>query len=219
MNRRAAGLAIAALCLLALAAIVWWRSGRSRPATAAAPASTNASPASATASAHVTTWTAQIYFPGGDGRLYGEARDLATEEEPQARLRALVEAVLAGPKDPALSAPLPHGVEVDTVMLAPNGIAYVALRSADQPAPPATGSLQEMGVVYSLVDSVALNLEGVQRVALLWNGNQLESFAGHLDTSRPLAPDKSLLAHPANAATPSAPPATAPPATDPNTPR
>jgi len=29
---------------------------------------------------------------------------------------------------------------------------------------------------------------------LLWNGTQRVTFSGHLDTSRPLVPDRSLLA-------------------------
>jgi hypothetical protein len=31
------------------------------------------------------------------------------------------------------------------------------------------------------------------RVVLLWNGIQRESFSGHLDLSRPLTPDRSLV--------------------------
>jgi hypothetical protein len=50
-----------------------------------------------------------------------------------------------------------------------------------------------MVTVYSLVNSVALNVPAARRVALLWNGTQRQSFAGHLDTSRPLAPDPSLV--------------------------
>ena len=56
------------------------------------------------------------------------------------------------------------------------------------------GSKQELLVVYSLVGSVVRNVEGVERVGLLWNGNQGSTFAGHVDTTRPLRVDDRYLA-------------------------
>ena len=49
-----------------------------------------------------------------------------------------------------------------------------------------------MQTVYSLVDTVVANVPQIQRVALLWNGTQRETFSGHLDTSQPLVPDRKL---------------------------
>ena len=82
--------------------------------------------------------------------------------------------------------------------------------TADHATPPSAGSQSEMTSIYSLIDSVALNLDGAKSVVLLWNGSQLESFGGHLDTSRPLAPDLSLLAK-----SPGTAPASAAPPPDP----
>jgi hypothetical protein len=44
------------------------------------------------------------------------------------------------------------------------------------------------------VNSLALNVPQVVRVVLLWNGTQRVTFSGHLDTSRPLVADRTLLA-------------------------
>ncbi len=38
-----------------------------------------------------------------------------------------------------------------------------------------------------------MNVPQATRVALLWNGTQRLTFSGHLDTSRPLFPDRALL--------------------------
>jgi hypothetical protein len=53
--------------------------------------------------------------------------------------------------------------------------------------------MAEMQTVYSLVNSIAGNVPQVTQVALLWNGSQRLSFSGHLDTSRPLAPNQVLV--------------------------
>jgi hypothetical protein len=70
----------------------------------------------------------------------------------------------------------------------------VDLHAPGRDAPPAGGSREELVTVYSLVNSLALNVPAARRVVLLWNGSQRRSFAGHVDTSRPLAPDPSLVA-------------------------
>jgi hypothetical protein len=85
-------------------------------------------------------------------------------------------------------------VAVGAVELTPEGTAYLDLRWAEHDDPPPGGSDAEMQAVYSLVDSIALNVPEAQRVVLLWNGTQRVTFSGHLDTSRPLSPDRSLLA-------------------------
>ena len=51
-----------------------------------------------------------------------------------------------------------------------------------------------MLTVYSLVNTVLLNFEQLDRVVLLWNGRQLRTFAGHVDTMRPLAANPDLIA-------------------------
>ena len=223
MSRRAAAITIAVVCLTALAALFWWRAGRRaavEPRPANAPAATAApTPAAvpatgsevATPPPALPAWNVRLYFPGADGLLYPEARELHAADDPQARLPVLLAAMLAGPQEPALLPPLPHGVEIDAAYLAADGVAYLGLRSADHATPPSAGSQSEMTAIYSLVDSIALNVEGAKRVVLLWNGSQLESFGGHLDTSRPLAPDTSLLARPAAVDTSAAAPPTSPP--------
>ncbi|MEM7357123.1 MAG: hypothetical protein AAF657_40285, partial [Acidobacteriota bacterium] len=60
--------------------------------------------------------------------------------------------------------------------------------------PPASGSAREMLTIYSLVNSVLLNFEEVERLVLLWNGGQMRTFAGHMDTRRPLVANLDLIA-------------------------
>ncbi len=54
---------------------------------------------------------------------------------------------------------------------------------------PAMGLTEELLAVYSLVNSLTANSLGVDRVVLMWNGEQRSTFAGHVDTTRPLMAD------------------------------
>ena len=70
----------------------------------------------------------------------------------------------------------------------------VDLEMPGESAHPDWGSRQEMLAVYSLVDTVLLNLPDIKAVTLLRNGQQPKTFAGHIDTTHPLVADRNLLA-------------------------
>jgi len=135
-----------------------------------------------------------LYFPTDGGRLRAERRELEVAEAPKDRIRKVVEALLGGPKGDGLYALFPEGVTLGGLQLGADGTAYVDLRWAEKEEPPASGSSEEMQRVYSLVNSIVFNVPQARRVVLLWNGAQTLTFAGHLDTSRPLLPERSLLA-------------------------
>jgi len=137
---------------------------------------------------------AELYFPGSDGRLYIEIREVATGAEPVDRLVAVVEALLIGPQTEGLRAPFANDVEVDGLFLLDDSIVALNLRSADGGPPTSTGSLREMLIVYSLVNTVLLDLDAGERLLLTWNGRQLPSFAGQLDLTHPLRPNLDLVA-------------------------
>ncbi|MDY7091475.1 MAG: GerMN domain-containing protein [Acidobacteriota bacterium] len=177
----AAGIAFLAL---AAALLVWsTRPGRSSDG---APETAADTPAGATT-------TVTLYFPNGNGRLGREQRELPQRTVAE-QCRDIVLAVLGGPEDPDLIAPLPPEIELGGVLLGTGGVAYVELRQPGAERPFSYGSQQERLAIYSLVNSVALNHSLVSSVVLLWNGTQLESFGGHLNTTSPLRPDPTLVA-------------------------
>ena len=73
----------------------------------------------------------------------------------------------------------------------PGGI--VVVEEPARAGPPVSGSQTELLAVYSLVDTILLNVPEMEAVILLWNGRQLLTFAGHLDTSLPLRADSDLI--------------------------
>ncbi|MFN7961769.1 MAG: GerMN domain-containing protein [Thermoanaerobaculia bacterium] len=134
-----------------------------------------------------------LYFPSDQGALAGEHRTLKTSSLPEEQVAAVVRALLEGPEGTGLSAPFPEGTSLGSCYLSPEGVAFVDLKSQDGGAIPGVGSSEEIQIVYSLVDSVAMNVNEARRVVILWNGVQPASFGGHLDTSRPLAPWRGLV--------------------------
>jgi germination protein M len=135
----------------------------------------------------------RLVFPEESGWLRVEPRSLYLPAEGQQKIRALVDALLEGPLEEGLAAPLPAEVSLADVFIDPRGIAYLDLFSEEHPQPPSSGSRMELLRVYSLVDTVLFNVEGVRGVVLLWNGVQRPTFAGHVDLSRPLSRDPGLI--------------------------
>ncbi len=137
--------------------------------------------------------TMDLYFPGDDGLLYPEPRELLPGADAEAVVTRLVEALLAGPEDPVLLPLLPAGTTVGRVHVMDDATVFLDLEAGDGAPPPPTGSLGELLTVYGLVNSVVLNVEAAERVVLLWNGRQPNTFAGHVDTTRPLAARPELI--------------------------
>jgi hypothetical protein len=166
----------------------WWLAGRRDDAPAPAPrtAVARAGPLEVT--------LVELYFPGAGGLLHAERRRMEAGEDPADRVRAVVREVLAGPRTEGLLPTLPEGIGPGLVQLSGTGTAYVDLMTPEGGAPPAMGSRGELLAAYSLVDSILVNVPEARAVVLLWNGRQPETFAGHIDTTRPLTVDRELMA-------------------------
>jgi hypothetical protein len=189
MNRRwALTLLVAALVIGVIGLLGLWRAKSSPP-----PLGTANQPGDE-ATVSGPSLAATLYFPGGDRLLVPESREIPLRGSVELQVRSLVQELLAGPRGDGMAAPLPAGTQLSGVYLGADRVVYLDLRGEEGAPPPQSGSRQEMLRVYSLVNSVALNVPGVERVALLWNGQQLSSWAGHLDLSVPQQPNRNLVA-------------------------
>lgn len=126
-------------------------------------------------------WSATLYWPG-ERRLEREELELESEPGTEAHLRTLLGRLLETPD----RAPFRGRARLRTLLLTPEGTAYVDLASPEGAPPPPMGSAEELLSVYSLVHSVLDSAPEVSRVVLLWNGTQRLSLSGHVDLSRPL---------------------------------
>jgi hypothetical protein len=57
-----------------------------------------------------------------------------------------------------------------------------------------SGSEAEMAAVYSIVNSLTYNFKSIKKVLILVDGEEAETLAGHINLSKPFAPDYSLIA-------------------------
>jgi hypothetical protein len=187
MSRRAAGVVLGLALLLLVGGLTWWLLAGKEGAPGAGP-SPEGEAAGPGEPVELT-----LYFPADGGLLRSERRELQVTESPRDRARKIVQALLAGPKASGLYRPFPDGVRLGSVLLA-DGVLYLDLIWDGHDEPPASGSTEEVQRIFSLVDSVCLNVPEAQRVVLLWNGFQHDTFSGHVDLSRPLRPDQSLVA-------------------------
>ncbi|MCH9650718.1 MAG: GerMN domain-containing protein [Deltaproteobacteria bacterium] len=188
MNRRVAlSILLVAVVILVLGLLFWGPWGRGSSSGLASD------PGQSLGSGDSNLISATLYFPGPDGKLHSEQVETSSGS-PEKRIRGLVEQLLAGPRNRRLWSAFPEGVELAAVYLGTEPVAYVDLHRRDSGPPPAAGSLQETLAIFSLVNSVVLNVSEVERLVLLWNGNQRASFAGHVDTGQALGPRLSLVA-------------------------
>jgi spore germination protein GerM len=143
----------------------------------------------------------RLYFeaPDRDG-LLPEEREVAFSSDLALQLRTVVEELARG-STTGLVPTLPEGTRVLEVFVVARGIAYVDL-SKEATAGLPGGSKAELLTVYSVVNTIVTNFPGVSRVRLLVDDQSVSSFGGHVDVSRPLPPDMTLVALPAPEATP-----------------
>lgn len=187
MSRKAAAFVLGlALALIVGGVLWWWLQGRGGSGRGVGPGEEAAGPAERI--------PFELYFPADGGILRAERRDLEVTAAPKDRIRKVVQALLAGPKSPGTVRPFPDGVALGSVHLSGEGVAYLDLRWEGHEEPPPSGSTEEMQRLYSVINSVTLNVPQARKVVLLWNGLQRITFSGHLDTSEPLGPNRTMLA-------------------------
>ncbi|MCQ2560205.1 MAG: GerMN domain-containing protein, partial [Clostridia bacterium] len=133
----------------------------------------------------------KIYF-SDDQEMYLVAEDLTLTDgnSPEAAAKEVIAALIKGPNNTALLPTLPQGTKLSAVQVE-NGLATVNF-SADLRDKHSKGSDGENMTVYSIVNSLT-ELEGIDRVQILVDGEVIESLAGHIDLREPLEADPYLI--------------------------
>jgi hypothetical protein len=185
---------LATLTLLAATAPQWARLlPRNAPAADTGPlvrAAKAQAPASPDAGKKINV---RLYFEQQERSLLEpEDREIAYATDLSQQIRTVVEELVRGSLAGHLP-PLPAETKVLGVFVSARGTAYVDL-SKEAATGGAAGSLGERLSVYALVNSVTANFPAIRRVQILIDDRPAETFAGHVDLSRPLPPDMTLVA-------------------------
>ena len=151
----------------------------------------------------------RLYFEAPDREgLLPEERDVAFSPDLAQQVRTVVDELAKG-STTGLLPTLPAGTRVLEVFVQARGVACVDLSAQATSGLPG-GSRAELLTVYSVVNTVVTNFPAVSRVRIVVEDRPVESLGGHVDVSRPLSPDMTLVALPTPG--PSPPAGSAPPA-------
>jgi hypothetical protein len=142
-------------------------------------------PGSVAAGREITS-TVHLYFSDrASDYLTAETRLLTHEAGPVPLGRAIVTALIAGPRSNRLPT-LPEQAQLRAFYITDDATAYVDLSEAASEMHPG-GAQAELMTVYSVVDSLILNIPEIQRVKILLAGREVSSLVGHIDLREPLA--------------------------------
>lgn len=125
--------------------------------------------------------TVQLYFPTKSGG------GLGIEERSIDRVdgigRAAVTELLKGPKSDKMVSPFPTGVQLLDINIRPDGQCFVNFNARIQDI---DGAAREKNAVYSIVDTLS-QFPTVDEVNFLVEGEKVDSLAGNIDLSVPVA--------------------------------
>jgi hypothetical protein len=121
-----------------------------------------------------------LYFGDLQGRfLTSEQRSVHRPDSAAAYARQLINMLIEGPKQGG-SRTLPETARVRALFVSGDGIAYVDfVDNAFEQHPGGVGS--ELISLYSVVNTLVLNIEEIRFVKLLIGGQEAGTLAGHVD--------------------------------------
>jgi sporulation and spore germination protein len=184
------------LVLVALTAPRWARwLQRPLPAQGDEPGTPAARPAEETPAATPPqrSINVKLFFQAADRPgLLIEERPVAFSTDLARQIKVVVEELIAGSKSGHLPTLAPEA-RVLEVFVTARGVAYVSL-SKEAAAATGQGSEAELITVYSVVNSLTVNFPAIKRVQILLEDKPAPTLWGHVDLTRPLPPDMTLLA-------------------------
>jgi spore germination protein GerM len=135
-----------------------------------------------------------VWFPSSaDATLVGESREIVDTKRAADRGTQILQALLDGPQGSEALAAVPEGTTLRQLWVRDDGTAYADF-STELARGMAGGSEDELLAVYSIVDSLTLNVAEIHRVGILVEGRERDTLSGHVDLRRPLPPDRKLAA-------------------------
>jgi len=128
--------------------------------------------------------TVHVYFVDkARPYLIAEERAIVPSDDPAQFGRNILDALIEGPEQ-ELSPILPDTAGVNGLYVTPDGTAYVDLPESARTMYPG-GSETELLTIYSIVNSLVLNIDSIEAVKMLIDGRESDTLAGHIDLRFP----------------------------------
>jgi hypothetical protein len=133
-----------------------------------------------------------LYFGDKTGRfLSSEERVMSDPGDAAQFATDIIRALIDGPRENLLRT-LPSESRLRALFIADDACCFVDLNSASRQFHPG-GCRNELLSVYSIVNSLVLNVDAIHTVKLLVDGEDVPTLAGHIDLQSPLAADMLLI--------------------------
>lgn len=134
-----------------------------------------------------------LYFGAEtDSFLVAEKRTVYGAADPVTLSRNIIDALISGPAGKNLVRTLPEGTICRAFYLADKEVAYADFSATIRDRHPG-GSEAELLAIYSIVNSLVLNVDEIKKVKILIEGNEADTLAGHIDLRSPFAADMRMV--------------------------
>ncbi len=129
-----------------------------------------------------------LYFADENHQfLRAEERILLQQDSAVEKAKSLINALIHGPKSDLVPT-LPEEARILALHVTEDAVAYVDFNRAVHKKH-SGGILTELFTIFSVVNTLALNLEEVDQVKILIDGNEAKTLAGHIDIRFPFRPN------------------------------
>lgn len=126
-----------------------------------------------------------LYFSDrNNSYLKAETRDIFHSDNPVEFGKIIVEALIAGPGT-GLMRTIPENTKLKAFYLTRDGTAYVDMSDTIRDAHPG-GVKSELFTIYSVVNSLILNIAEIDAVKILIGGKEAMTLDGHIDVRLPI---------------------------------
>ena len=133
-----------------------------------------------------------LYFSNKENSfLTAEKRAFFHSDHPDELGKIIIEAIIEGPRED-LTRTIPAGTTLRALYVTQEKIAFVDFSDRIKDSHPG-GVNSELLSIYSIVNSLVLNISQVDAVKILINGKESKTLAGHVDLRFPLKANMLLI--------------------------
>jgi spore germination protein GerM len=133
-----------------------------------------------------------LYFSDkSNSFLTAEERNLFHSDNPVEFAKIIIEALIDGPRRGHMRT-IPAGTTIRALYVTRDGTAYVDISNPIKDSHPG-GIKTELFTIYSIVNSLILNIPEIDAVKILIGGREAMTLAGHIDLSFPFKANMLLI--------------------------
>jgi len=141
---------------------------------------------------HSEKTVVHLYFSDKENSfLIAEKRALFHPDNPAEFSKIIINALIDGPRE-GLMRTIPDGTILRALYVTQDGTAYVEISDAIKDAHPG-GIKSELFTIYSIVNTIILNIPGIDAVKILIEGRESMTLAGHIDLRFPFKANMLLI--------------------------